>query len=268
MSRIQAIFTANQANQRRTLIPFITAGDPDVETTVKAMHALVAAGADIIELGIPYSDPMADGPVIQHASERALANGMNLSAVLGCVSAFRETNGTTAVVLMGYLNPIEAMGYQTFAQAAQQAGVDGVLVVDLPIDESQDLMPELKAAGIDPIILLAPTSTPTRIEKAMSIGQGYLYYVSFKGITGAAGLLDTEAVAQRITEIKAKGDLPIAVGFGIKNGESARQVAAISDAVVVGSALVRFFGEQAPEAAISSASALMATMRQAIDSPE
>jgi tryptophan synthase alpha chain len=265
MSRISTILEQRKKQSKAALIPFITAGDPDMATTVKAMHALVTAGADIIELGVPYSDPMADGPVIQHASERALANGATLSKVLDAVTTFRADDQATAVVLMGYLNPVEAMGYQNFADNAKKAGVDGVLIVDLPIDESQDLMPELKAAAIDPIILLAPTSTEQRIEKAMSLGQGYLYYVSFKGITGAANKLDVSDVASKLSAIKQHGDLPVAVGFGINDGPSARDVAEVADAVVVGSALVKFFESNEADAAIVNASKLLGSMREAID---
>lgn len=269
MSRIEKRFAANKAEQKNTLIPFLTAGDPSKDVTVKAMHALVKAGADIIELGIPYSDPMADGPVIQHASERALAHGMSLAGVLECVAAFRESDTETGVVLMGYMNPIEAMGYEIFAARCADVGVDGVLVVDLPIEESQDLMPELKAQNIDPILLIAPTSTNQRIERAMTLAQGYLYYVSFNGITGALDRLDTQVVEQKISNIKAHGDLPIAVGFGIKDGESAKAIAQFADGVVVGSALVKHFEthQDNPDMAIEKAAELLGKMRVAIDTP-
>jgi len=228
----------NCFNKKTALIPFITAGDPNPKLTVPLMHTLVKAGADLIELGVPFSDPMADGPVIQRASERALAAGTSLTKVLAMVKQFRVDNQTTPVVLMGYLNPIEIMGYEQFAKAAQDAQVDGVLTVDLPPEEATELTKILKHYNIAPIFLLAPTTTTERIKKIVSQAEGYLYYVSLKGVTGSANL-DLNSVAEKLTEIRKHSDLPIGVGFGIKDAKTAAQVAAISDAVIVGSALVQ-----------------------------
>ncbi len=228
----------NCFNKKAALIPFITAGDPNPKLTVPLMHTLVEAGADVIELGIPFSDPMADGPVIQRASERALAAGTSLTKVLAMVKQFRIDNQTTPVVLMGYLNPIEIMGYEQFAKAAQDAQVDGVLTVDLPPEEATEFTNILKNYKIAPIFLLAPTTTTERIKKIASQAEGYLYYVSLKGVTGSANL-DLNSVAEKLTEIKKYSNLPIGVGFGIKDAKTAAQVATISDAVIVGSALVQ-----------------------------
>lgn len=237
MSRISECFAALKASGRQALIPYIVAGDPEPGITVKAMHAMVAAGADIIELGVPFSDPMADGPVITKAHERALLHKVSLRDVLGMVAEFRQHNARTPVVLMGYLNPVEAMGYVVFAQAAAEAGVDGVLTVDLPPEEAADLTCELRPRGIDPIYLLAPTTTPERIRLITMAASGYVYYVSLKGVTGAA-TLDVVEVASRLATIRAISDLPIGVGFGIKDASSAAAVAAHADGVVVGSVLV------------------------------
>jgi tryptophan synthase alpha chain len=228
----------NCFNKKAALIPFITAGDPNPKLTVPLMHTLVEAGADVIELGIPFSDPMADGPVIQRASERALAAGTSLTDVLAMVKQFRVDNQTTPVVLMGYLNPIEIMGYEQFVKAAQDAQVDGVLTVDLPPEEATEFTKILKNYNIAPIFLLAPTTTTERIKKIASQAEGYLYYVSLKGVTGSANL-DLNSVAEKLTEIKKYSNLPIGVGFGIKDAKTAAQVATISDAVIVGSALVQ-----------------------------
>ncbi len=228
----------NCFNKKTALIPFITAGDPNPKLTVPLMHTLVEAGADLIELGIPFSDPMADGPVIQRASERALAAGTNLTKVLAMVKQFRIDNQTTPVVLMGYLNPIEIMGYKKFAKAAQDAQVDGILTVDLPPEEATEFTNILRHYKIAPIFLIAPTTTTERIKKIVSQAEGYLYYVSLKGVTGSANL-DLNSVAEKLTEIKKYSNLPIGVGFGIKDAKTAAQVATISDAVIVGSALVQ-----------------------------
>ncbi len=237
MSRIAKHLEAMRAKGRKALIPFITAGDPQPTVTVPTMHAMVEAGADIIELGVPFSDPMADGPVIQHASERALLHHVGMRDVLAMVSEFRQRNQETPVVLMGYLNPIEVMGYETFATAAAEAGVDGVLTVDMPPEEAAQLTIALRAKEIDPIFLLAPTTSEQRISRICELASGFVYYVSVKGITGA-GHLDTDEVAERVKAIRNKTDLPVGVGFGIKDGESAARVAKVADAVVVGSALV------------------------------
>ncbi|GAB6067101.1 tryptophan synthase subunit alpha [Methylothermus subterraneus] len=268
MSRIQTVF-ANLARQgRKALIPFVTAGDPDLESTLRYLRALAAAGADILELGVPFSDPMADGPVIQRASERALAGKVSLRQVLELVARFRRQDQATPIVLMGYLNPIERLGYEAFVGAAKDAGVDGVLTVDLPPEEAkEEMLPLLYQAGIDPIFLLAPTSTASRIKQADALGRGYLYYVSLKGVTGA-GHLDLEDVAAKLATIRSLTHLPIGVGFGVKDAETAAKIARVADAVVVGSALVQKIEENLAdptriEPAITS---LVKAMRQAMDS--
>jgi tryptophan synthase alpha chain len=237
MSKIQATFERLQAQGRKALIPFITAGDPDPALTVPLMHTLVEAGADIIELGVPFSDPMADGPTIQRASERALAKGVSLRQVLGMVANFRADNNETPVVLMGYANPIEAMGVEQFAAAAFDAGVDGVLVVDYPPEESAEFAKAMNANALDPIFLLAPTSTEKRIAQVAELASGYVYYVSLKGVTGSAAL-DVQSVAARIPEIHAATGVPVGVGFGIRDAATAGAVAKIADAVVVGSRII------------------------------
>ena len=237
MSRIRARFAALEARRRTALIPFVTAGDPSPAVTVPVMHAMVKAGADIIELGVPFSDPMADGPVIQRASERALAAGMSFGGVLDIVGEFRTTDDETPVVLMGYLNPLEAVGYRQAAQRAAAAGVDGFLTVDLPPEEAEDLVRELRAHGIDPVFLVAPTTSDERIARICGQASGFVYYVSLKGVTGAA-TLDVDEVAERMARIRRATDLPVGVGFGIRDGASAARIARISDAVVVGSAVV------------------------------
>lgn len=237
MSRIAARFAALRAQGRPALIPFVTAGDPEPAVTLPLMRAMVASGADLIELGVPFSDPIADGPVIQRATERALAHRMSLRGVLELVRGFRATDGGTPLILMGYLNPIEVMGYTAFATAAQEAGVDGVLVVDVPPEEGEELVGALRSVGIDLIYLLAPTSTEERIRKIAEVASGFVYYVAVKGVTGAAHL-DVEAVAQKLGEIRRLVPLPVGVGFGIQDADTARRVAAVADAVIVGSALV------------------------------
>ncbi len=237
MSRLTATFAALAQSGRKALIPFVTAGDPSPDFTVPLMHAMVEAGVNIIELGVPFSDPMADGPVIQRASERALACKMSLRKTLAIAAEFRQSNQSTPIVIMGYLNPIEAMGYEAFADAAQAAGVDGVLTVDLPPEEAADCTALLKARHIDPIFLLAPNSTDERIEKMDTLGSGYLYYVSLKGVTGA-GHLNTADVEQKLQQIKAHTKLPVGIGFGVKDAETAKTVSALGDGVVVGSALI------------------------------
>ncbi|VVE81913.1 tryptophan synthase subunit alpha [Pandoraea sputorum] len=269
MSRIQATFQALQAQGKKGLIPFITAGDPEPGWTVKLMHALADNGADVIELGVPFSDPMADGPVIQRASERALARGVSLAEVLGYVAVFRQTNDRTPIVLMGYANPIEAMGLDTFAERAAKAGVDGVLVVDYPPEEAEGFAGAVRAQGIDPIFLLAPTSTDARIAAVARQASGYLYYVSLKGVTGAASL-DLDSVASKIPQIKAVADLPVGVGFGIRDAETARAVASVADAVVIGSAIVQRL-ENTPrdlegQNAVKSLAEFIGGIRQALDS--
>lgn len=237
MSRITETFVHLRGQGRKALIPFITAGDPDRATTVPLLHALVQSGADILELGVPFSDPMADGPVIQRASERALAQHISLHDVLEMVRVFRCDNSKTPVILMGYLNPVELMGYNEFAAAAAAAGVDGVLTVDLPPEEAEPLVTALYAVALDPIFLLAPTSTAARIALIVQAARGFIYYVSLKGVTGAA-TIDTVAVATKLDEVRHATTLPIGVGFGIRDAISAAAVARVADAVVVGSAVV------------------------------
>lgn len=237
MSRIQTAFGRLNGEGRKALIPFITAGDPDAALTLSLMHILVEAGADIIELGVPFSDPMADGPTIQRASERALAKGMTLRKVLQVVVDFRKVDDRTPVVLMGYANPIEAMGLDKFAVAAASAGVDGVLVVDYPPEEAEKFGQTMKSNGMDPIFLIAPTSTPERIAQVAKIASGYVYYVSLAGVTGS-GALNVEAVAGRLPVIREKTGLPVGVGFGIRDASTAARIAGIADAVVVGSRII------------------------------
>jgi len=235
--RIAQVFSALAPVGRAALIPYIAAGDPSPAATVPLMHTLVKAGADILEIGIPFSDPMADGPVIQRAAERAIAQGVGLSQVLNMVAEFRAADAHTPVVLMGYANPIERMGQEQFVDQARQAGVDGVLVVDYPPEEIEDFAQQLGAAGIAPIFLLAPTSTDKRIQAVARVARGYVYYVSLKGVTGAANI-DTHAVAQRLSEIRRHVSIPLGVGFGIGDAQSASSVARVADAVVIGSKLI------------------------------
>lgn len=267
MSRLTAKFESLKQAQRKALIPFITAGDPTPEFTVPAMHAMVKAGADIIELGVPFSDPMADGPVIQKASERALTHRMSLRRVLELVKEFRAEDQGTPVVLMGYLNPIEALGYQAFAEKAAEAGVDGVLTVDMPPEESAELLPLLEAKGIDPIYLLAPNSTEERIRRMGQLGRGYLYYVSLKGVTGASHL-DLADVERKLAEIRRLTDLPVGVGFGVKDAETAVAISRFADAVVVGSALVGRIeaAEGDSGRALDTIVGLLRSMRSGLDS--
>lgn len=266
MSRLAHRFAALKAAGRKALIPYITAGDPEPSVTVAALHALVKAGADVLELGVPFSDPMADGPTITFGHERALKHGVSLRQVLAMVSEFRQQDDHTPVVLMGYLNPVEIMGVAAFADAAKAAGVDGVLTVDLPPEEAEDLDLELKRVGLDPIYLLAPTTSLARAKLITDAASGYVYYVSLKGVTGAA-TLDTDAVAARIAELRSITQLPIGVGFGIKDATTAAAVARHADGVVVGSVLVQRLGELAHDtAAIPAAlTAILAPMRAAID---
>lgn len=266
MSRLEARFAQLRANGRKALIPFVTAGDPLPGVTVGLMHAMVRAGADVIELGVPFSDPMADGPVIQRASERALAHHVSLRDVLGMVRQFREHDNETPVVLMGYLNPVEVMGYLVFAEAAAAAGVDGVLTVDLPPEEASGLLEALKPHAIDPIFLLAPTTDDKRIALITAVASGFIYYVSVKGITGA-GHLDMGSVAERVAAIRGHSGLPVGVGFGIKDGKSAAAVAQFSDAVIVGSALVNRIEalQGQPEKIEASVSELITELRRALD---
>ncbi len=263
--RIADCFAAAKQAGRKILIPFITAGDPDPQGTVAVMHALADAGADIIELGVPFSDPMADGPVIQEASERAIAKKVSLSSVLEMVAVFRQTNTSTPIVLMGYMNPIERFGRSHFPAAATTAGVDGVILVDCPPEERDDLGDAMNATGLDGICLVAPTTTRERVEYIASIASGFIYYVSVKGITGS-GQLDAHELRDPIEQIRAFSDLPVAVGFGIKNAEMAVAVAAYSDAVVMGSALVEVLSKaKTSEQACAIAASFVAPVRQSLD---
>jgi tryptophan synthase alpha chain len=264
MSRIKSTFDRLAGESRKALIPFITAGDPDVALTLPLMRTLVEAGADVIELGVPFSDPMADGPTIQRASERALAKGMSLRKVLELVIAFRASDVKTPVVLMGYANPIEAMGLEKFAAAAAQAGVDGVLVVDYPPEEAATFGAAMKSNGMDPIFLLAPTSTAARIAQVAEIASGYVYYVSLAGVTGS-GALNVEAVAERLPLIREKTGLPVGVGFGIRDAATAARIAGIADAVVVGSRIIEEIEKSTTETACANVKALVADIRRGVD---
>ncbi len=263
MSRIAATFNRLQQQGRKALIPFFTAGDPDPASCVPLMHALVAGGADVIELGVPFSDPMADGPVIQRSSERALAHGVTLRDVIGWVGEFRKTDTDTPVVLFGYANPVESMGLEPFAQAVRAAGADGVLVVDYPPEEAERLVSVLDSAKLDTVFLLSPTTSDARLKQVASLGRGYLYYVSLKGVTGAANI-DVNDVAKRLAHIRGFTKLPVGVGFGIRDGETAHAIAGVSDAVVIGSRLVQEI-ESAPADAVSKAHAFMDGIRTAMD---
>jgi tryptophan synthase alpha chain len=264
VSRIQARFEALHKSGRKALIPYITAGDPTPALTVPLMRALVESGADILELGVPFSDPMADGPVNQRSSERALKHGVGLGDVLGMVRDFRHQNSQTPVVLMGYANPIEAMGVAQFVREAKAAGVDGVIVVDYPPEECVEFAKLAQQAGIDPIFLLAPTSTDRRIQEVGRVGSGYLYYVSLRGVTGA-GHIDLADVAAHMPKIRAATNLPIGVGFGIRDAESARRVAQTADAVVIGSRIIQEIEDAGAGEAVARVKALLRPIREALD---
>ena len=266
MSRLAACFAALKAQGKTALIPYVTAGDPHPSITVPLMHSMVAAGANIIELGVPFSDPMADGPTIQQAHERALAHHTSLRDILVMVTEFRQTNQTTPVVLMGYLNPIEIMGYESFAKAAQAAGVDGVLTVDLPPEEGMGVLPMFREHGLDPIFLISPTTPTVRMQSVAAAGGGFVYYVSLKGVTGA-NTLDVAQVAARLAQIREHTDLPLGVGFGIKDAATAAAVAQVADAVVVGSAVIKQIEAHLNDhvTIMKNISDLLASMRQAMD---
>ncbi|HEY1291057.1 MAG TPA: tryptophan synthase subunit alpha [Burkholderiales bacterium] len=264
MSRIQGRFEALAGAGRKALIPYITAGDPHPSLTVPLMHALVESGSDILELGVPFSDPMADGPVIQRSGERALKHGVGLKDVLSLVRQFREKDRTTPVVLMGYANPIEAMGIEKFAAAAKAAGIDGVIVVDYPPEECVDFSALMQKNDIDPIFLLAPTSTEKRIHEVARSGSGYLYYVSLRGVTGASNI-DFSEVGKNLPLIRAATRMPIGVGFGIRDPESARRIAASADAVVIGSRLIQEIEAGTPDQAVARAKAFLKPIREALD---
>jgi len=266
MSRLSQRFKQLAEQSQSALIPFITAGDPHPDTTVSLMHVLVKAGASILELGIPFSDPMAEGPVIQAANERALGQAINLHAVLNYVSEFRTRDTTTPVVLMGYLNPIENKGYAEFAEIASEAGVDGIIIVDLPVEESTEVAKYLQAKQIDLIFLAAPTSTEARLAKICQVARGFIYYVSLKGVTGA-GHLDVDGVKNKLQALKEQTNLPIVVGFGIKTAQDAAQIAKIAEGVVIGSELVAQLAARVADKqkVLDHAAAFITQVRQAMD---
>lgn len=265
MSRIAPTFAALAAQNKTGLVTFITAGDPGPEMTVPLMHALVAGGADVLELGVPFSDPMAEGPVIQRACERALRFNISLGDVFGYVREFRKTNQATPVVLMGYANPIERIGPDAFIQAAKEAGADGAIVVDYPPEECEQFAEAMRANGLDLIFLLAPTSTPARIAEVAKVGSGFCYYVSLKGVTGANNI-DTGDVARRLAAVREHVKLPIGVGFGIRDAATAKAVAAVADAVVIGSRIIQELENSPREQAASAVQTFVSGIRNALDS--
>ena len=264
--RIKPCFERLSSEDRKGLMPYITAGDPRQDKTVAAMHAMVASGANLIELGFPFSDPVADGPVVAAAHERSLSQGVTLNDVFSIVTEFRKTDNTTPVVLMGYLNPVEIMGYQVFAEKAANAGVDGVLIVDLPAEFAGELVAELKPRQIDMIYLITPTTTDARITSICSVASGFVYYVSVKGVTGSHKL-DLEGIQARVNHIKGFTDLPVGVGFGIRDGESAAAISTVADGVIVGSLLVAELAKYAEEgdACIERVGGHLSVMRAAMD---
>jgi len=264
MSRIQTTFATLKQQGKTALIPYITAGDPHPKHTVKLMHTLVKSGADIIELGVPFSDPMADGPVIQRASERALKHKVGLTAVLQMVKDFRADDQKTPIILMGYANPIEVIGAAEFANRAKSADVDGVITVDYPPEECTDYVKQLQALDIDPIFLLSPTTEPARVKLIVNQASGFVYYVSLKGVTGAANL-DINEVSERVASIRKQTSLPVGVGFGIRDAATAKATAAIADAVVVGSRMVTTIEDSTDDNLLSNVAALMTELRTAID---
>jgi tryptophan synthase alpha chain len=264
MPRLADTFAKLKQQGRKALIPFITAGDPEPKLTVPVMHALAKAGADVIELGVPFSDPMADGPVVQRSSERALKHGVSLKDVLGYVTEFRKADRATPVVLFGYANPIEAMGVERFADAAKAADADGVLVVDYPPEEAQPLVTLLDARGLDTIFLLSPTTSDHRLGQVAKLGRGYLYYVSLRGVTGAAHI-DLGDVAARVKHVRGFAKLPVGVGFGIRDAQSARAVGVVADAVVIGSALIQVMERASRDKVVAEAVRFLAPIREALD---
>jgi tryptophan synthase alpha chain len=264
MSRIATVFDELRQQNRKALIPFITAGDPEPGMMVPLMHELVKAGADIIELGVPFSDPMADGPTIQRSSERALKHRVGLRDVLAMVREFRQSDDATPIVLMGYANPIEAMGYEAFAATAKECGVDGVLTVDYPPEESAEWVEVLRHQQIDPIFLLSPTTPQARIQEVAKMAQGYVYYVSLKGVTGASNL-DLTDVANKLEQLRSFISIPIGVGFGIRDSTTAKAVAALADAVVVGSRIIEEIENSTRDEVLTNVHALVKTLRGAID---
>lgn len=265
MSRIQSTFAQLKQQGKKALIPYITAGDPHPKYTVDLMHTLVKHGADMIELGVPFSDPMADGPVIQRASERALVHKVGLTAVLDMVKAFRKTDQQTPIILMGYANPIEAIGPVAFADRAKAADVDGVITVDYPPEECGDFVQELRKRDIDPVFLLAPTTEPKRVDLIVNQASGFVYYVSLKGVTGAANL-DIEEVSKRVASIREQTNLPVGVGFGIRDAATAKATAKIADAVVVGSRMVQVIEASNEDDLLQNVATLMTELKTAVDS--
>lgn len=264
MSRIQATFAALKSQNKKALIPYITAGDPHPKYTVAIMHALVQSGADMIELGIPFSDPMADGPVIQRATERALAHNVSLGDVLDMVREFRRTDDKTPIIFMGYANPVEAMGQAAFVQRAREAGVDGVLTVDYPPEECQEFVELLKAQQLDPIFLLSPTTEPGRVDMIVRQAAGFVYYVSLKGVTGSQNL-DIAEVSAKVQSIRGQTDLPIGVGFGVRDAVTAKAVADVAEAVVIGSRMIQEIEQSTEANLLDNLSQLTKTLRVAID---
>lgn len=266
MTRLATTFARLAAAGRKALIPYVTTGYPRRDLALPILHALVEGGADVVELGVPFSDPMADGPVIQASNEHVLALGIGLREVLEIVRGFRARDGATPIVLMGYANPIERFGVQGFLEAAADAGVDGVLVVDYPPEESAGFAEAARAVGIDPVFLLAPTSTDARIERVLGAASGYVYYVSLKGTTG--GTLDADEVVSRVAAIRARTSLPVGVGFGIRDGATARAVARAADAVIIGTRTIEVLRDGPAEQAPQRAHEFIASIRAALDAPE
>jgi len=264
MNRIESVFSRLKSQNKAALIPFITAGDPDAATTVALMHQLTQSGVDLIELGVPFSDPMADGPTIQRSSERALKHHISLKDVFAMVAEFRRTNRDTPVVLMGYANPIEAMGYENFVKEANRSGVDGVLVVDYPPEESAEWVGCLENKGIDPIFLLSPTTPEARIKHVAELARGYVYYVSLKGVTGASHL-DLQDVSNKLSQLREHIRVPIGVGFGIRDEQTARSIAERADAVVIGSRIVEEIEHSQPADLMMNVGTLVKSLRHAID---
>lgn len=263
MSKIKSVFDSLDKKQSKALIPFITAGDPNPEITIEILHTLVDAGADMIELGIPFTDPMADGPVIQRASERAIANNVGIKKTIEIVKEFRQKNKHTPIILMGYANPMEAIGIDLFIQLIHEAHVDGVITVDYPPEEAKSFVEKLKEKNIDTIFLLSPTTEDKRIKLIIEQATGFIYYVSLKGVTGSANI-DIDQVTERVRNIKRYTKLPIGVGFGVRDAKTAKEVALISDAVVIGSRIVQEIENSSRADLISNIKKLMTEMKQAI----
>jgi len=263
MSRISKTFSLLKSNNKKALIPFITAGDPSVEMTKKILHQLVDSGADMIEIGIPFSDPMADGPVIQRASERALANNVGIRKTFEIAREFRNTDQDTPLILMGYANPIEAIGFDEFLRLCKEADVDGIITVDYPPEESKEYVGKLKENDIDAIFLLAPTTEKERIQQIIKQATGFLYYVSLKGVTGAQNI-DIDQVKHRVAEIKSLTDLPVGVGFGVRDPETAKSVASFSDAIVIGSRIIQEIENSNENNMLENISKIIKSIREVI----